>query len=237
MKSPFLILIVAMFFPTLLTYLYFVHLAGSPNGLEKVAFGIGKGIQFAIPVGWVIFVTHERWLVRRFKWRGVLEGTLFGLTVFAAMFGLYYFLLGSPGGPLAPGADACNKIMGKVRGMGLENRYLFFLFGCFYAVIHSGLEEYYWRWFVFRMIRKTSHQLWLALILSSLAFMSHHVILLGTYFGYDSVFCWLGSIGVAVGGAYWCWLYHRTDSIWGAWISHGIIDAAIFTVGFLILFQ
>ena len=236
MKLPLFILAVAMFFPTLLTYLYFVHLAGSPSGLEKVAFGIGKILQFAIPIACVIFVTKERWFIRRFNRQGVLEGTLFGLTVFVAMLGLYYLLLEVPGAPLGSESKAVTEITGKVRGMGLENRCIFLLFGCFYTVIHSGLEEYYWRWFVFRMIQKMSGKLWLGVVLSSLAFMSHHVILLGTYFGYDSVYCYLGSAGVAIGGAYWCWLYHRADSIWGAWISHGIIDATIFTIGFLILF-
>ena len=113
---------------------------------------------------------------------------------------------------------------------------MFLLVGVFYSIIHSGLEEYYWRWFVFGRMKRFMPWFWAAIV-SSLGFMAHHVLLLGTYFGYDSIYCWLGSLGVAIGGFYWSWLYKRSDSIWGPWISHGFIDAGIFGFGLLIVSQ
>ena len=50
----------------------------------------------------------------------------------------------------------------------------------FYALVHSLLEEYYWRWFVFGQLRALVAPT-LAIVLSSLAFAAHHVILLYVY--------------------------------------------------------
>src|SRR2546421_401644 len=40
------------------------------------------------------------------------------------------------------------------------------------------------------------------------------------------------SLCVAAGGAVWAWLYYRTQSLYAAWASHAVIDAAIFAIGF-----
>jgi len=231
-KSGWKILAVAMLFPTVLTFLYFVVFADS-GVLQRLAFGIGKPLQFSIPIFWIAVVRRERWLLRPFTWRGVGEGTLFGLAVFVAMLGLYIVWLGHH--LLGPDSSAVREIHSKVNGMGISDARLFLFFGLFYAVFHSGLEEYYWRWFVFGMLRRGMPSNY-AMVLSSVAFAAHHVLLLGTYFGYTSPFCWIGSLGVAVGGLYWAWLYQRSDSIWGPWIGHGIVDAAIFGVGYLTCF-
>ena len=235
-KFDWTILVVAMLFPAVLTFLYFVVLADSPGVFQRSAYGVGKALQFALPILWIGVALRERWLIRPFNRRGILEGTLFGLAVFTAMLGIYAFWLGLPYGLLGAGSPATEKILGKVDGMGVADARLFLLLGLFYAVIHSGLEQYYWRWFVFGMLRRKM-PLTGAIILSSLAFTVHHVLLLGTFFGYASPFCWIGSLGVTVGGAYWAWLYHRSDSTWGPWISHGIVDAAIFVIGFFVCFD
>ena len=231
-RNDWTILVAAMLFPTVLTFLYFVLLADY-GVFQRLAFSIGKPLQFALPILWIAVVRREQWLIRPFRRCGIGEGVLFGVTVFVAMLGLYVFWLGQPGQILGTGSSAAEQILAKVDGMGIADVRLFVLFGLFYAVIHSGLEEYYWRWFVFGRLRR-GMQPGGAMALSSVAFAAHHVILLGTYFGYASPFCWIGSLGVAVGGFYWAWLYQRNDSIWGPWIGHGIVDAAIFCVGYLL---
>jgi uncharacterized protein len=47
-----------------------------------------------------------------------------------------------------------------------------------------------------------------------------------------SPWTWLFSLSVAVGGAFWAWLYQRTGSLYGPWLSHLLVDAAIFLVGY-----
>ena len=66
--------------------------------------------------------------------------------------------------------------------------------------------------------------------------MLHHILLLAAYFGWFSPATWIFSAAVAVGGAYWAWLYQRSGSLWGPWLSHLVIDAAIFIVGYDLVF-
>ena len=40
------------------------------------------------------------------------------------------------------------------------------------------------------------------------------------------------SAAVAIGGAFWAWLYERSGSLVGPWMSHLLVDAGIFLVGF-----
>ena len=227
-KLSLYILIFALVFPFILTLNYFVILANAPPAIQQAAYSIGKAIQFALPILWVGLVCKERFWLRPINRRGLIEGTLFGVAVFAAMLALYFLWLRVPGGILAPDSPAFQNILDKIEGLGLGSKGAFILLGVFYAIVHSGLERYYWGWFVF-------HKLSCSAVVASLGFTAHHVILLGTFFGYVSPYTWLGSLGVFIGGWYWCWLYRRSDSIWGAWIGHGFVDAAIFTIGFLIL--
>ena len=227
-KLSSIVLVFALVFPLILTLNYFVILANAPQAVQQAAYSIGKVIQFALPILWVGLVCRERCWLRPTNRRGLIEGTLFGVAVFLAMLVVYLFWLRLPGGVLAPDSLAYQMIYAKISNIGFADTWMFILLGVFYSVIHSGLEEYYWRWFVFRKLS-------CPVVIASLGFTAHHIIILGTYFGYNSPYCWLATFGVFVGGWYWCWLYRRTDSIWGAWIGHGIVDAAIFTIGFMIM--
>ena len=238
------VLIFAMLFPFCYTFLYFIALADCDPAFQKGVFCGSKIIQFSIPILWVAFVLREKWLTRRFSMRGVAEGAAFGVAVLVLMLCLYEFYLKPPGGSLAPDSAAVMEIKTKVKAFNIASPWIFLLFGSFYVVIHSGLEEYYWRWFVFGRLKKrlqrnskiTNPVLVFAIVVSSTGFMLHHILLLCKYFGYAHPFAWIGSLGVAIGGAYWAFSYSRFDSIWAAWISHAIIDAAIFIIGYLIIF-
>ena len=106
----------------------------------------------------------------------------------------------------------------------------------FYSLFHSLLEEYYWRWFVFRQLRRLV-PLWPAIVVSALGFMGHHVIVLSEFFKEAPWLAWLFSSAVAVGGVFWAWLYERTGSLFGPWLSHLLIDAGIFWVGYDLVAQ
>jgi len=168
---------------------------------------------------------RSRWFGRNVKF--LVLGLGFGLLVLAAMVGLYQGVWKT--GELFAGAG--QEIRGKIVDLGIDRLWIYAAVGVFYATCHSGLEEYYWRWFVFGQLR---HRLQpaSAIAVSSLAFMAHHVILLATYFGWSSPWTYAFSLAVAVGGAVWAWLYERSGSLAGPWLSHLIVDAAIFLVGY-----
>src|SRR5262249_29229142 len=149
-----------------------------------------------------LLVLHEPLAKPRFRIAGIPVGLIFGLAVVAASAILYHHHLQH----LPAFTEATDKIRAKVAGFGLDSAEKFIGLGVFYAVIHSLLEEYYWRWFVFRQLRRLL-PLTAAIVTSSLGFMAHHVIILATYFGWLSWPTALLSLSVAVGGAFWAWLY------------------------------
>lgn len=216
----------ALVFPTLLTWVYFVLLAGQEAGTQA-AYGLGKCIQFAFPLFW--FLAAQR---RRLRWKppgtpGLAESVAFGVFVFAAMLLMYHAWL-KPEGYL----DAAVKKIGqKVADFGADTPTKYFVLAAFYSLVHSFLEEYYWRWFVFGQLRRLV-PLWAAVLVSSAGFMAHHVVVLGTYFGWFSVATVFFSLAVAAGGAVWAWIYHRSDSLYGPWLSHVFVDAGIFVIGY-----
>jgi len=133
---------------------------------------------------------------------------------------------------------APQKIEAKLRHFGLYSPAGFVTLAVFLSLIHSLLEEYYWRWFVFGQLQRCLPA-WAAILVSGLAFMAHHVIVLaefvhGTHQFFTKVLPL--SVGIAVGGMVWAWLYHRTGSIYSPWISHLLIDASIMAVGYDLVF-
>lgn len=220
------VLAFAVAFPTLLTWVYFVLLAGDYPAVQQLAYTVGKVIQFGLPVIWVIWILRRKVRIGR-PGPGLLQGAIFGVLVGAAIYMLYRWWL-LPGGSLTGPIEA---IRAKVTGIGISSEVDFAVMGIGYALFHSFLEEYYWRWFVFAELRRRTSNV-VAITVSSLGFMAHHVIVLATYFGWNSPISYLISLGVAVGGAAWAVLYQRTGSLYGAWLSHCLVDAAIFFVGF-----
>ena len=217
----------ALVFPTIVTWVYFVVLADQAAWLQQGAYLIGKAIQFAFPAVWVFLVLREKpaWSTPNARW--LVAAIAYGVAVMAAMLGLYHWVL-EPAGLFDQAGSAVRQ---KLLGLQLDTVWKYAAVGVFYAIFHSLLEEYYWRWFIFR--RLTSLQkLGPAICVSSLGFMAHHVIVLATYFGWSSPWTYLFSISVAMGGAVWAWLYQRGQSIYGPWFSHLLVDAAIFIIGY-----
>lgn len=217
----------ALVFPTVLTVVYFILLARSPAGIQQGAYAIGKTIQFAFPIVWLFAV--ERYTFKRQAPRAsdVLTGAALGLALLAAGLLLYYFAL-KPAGVFD---DAAIKVREKVTAIGIHGFWPYVTLSLFYCAVHSLLEEYYWRWFVFSQLKRLA-SLNTAILVSSLGFMAHHVCVLSVYFGWFMLWSLLLSAAVAVGGTIWAWLYHRTGSLYGVWICHALVDAVIFIIGY-----
>ncbi len=231
-NQSFVILCGALVLPTVVTWIYFDLLHGTAEGLQQRAYAILKSVQFAMPVAAVWFCARrELWNVR-FRGPGLLLGAAFGLAV-AVLIHLVFgmFIEGTPSGE-----RLCAMILEKVQGMGLASHIKFILLGCFYAIVHAGLEEYYWRWFVFRWARRMM-PIWSANLVSSAGFMLHHILLLGFFFGFGQWPTWVFSLAIAVGGIVWAWLYQRTNNLSAIWLSHALVDAGIFSLGYLVIAQ
>lgn len=220
-------IVFALVFPTLLTYAYFVHLAERPSGVQQAIYTVGKILQFAFPLAWV-YCCHRRRLSPVAPSRaGLVEGVVFGLVVAGAMLALYALVLRPVG--FFEGPD--QAVRDKLQDMGLDGWWQFVGAALFYSLFHSLLEEYYWRWFVFGELRELV-RVGSAIIVSSLGFMAHHVVVLATFLGWQSPATYLFSAAIAIGGAVWAWIYHRSGNLYGAWFGHLLVDAAIFAIGY-----
>lgn len=246
MKREWLALIFAMTFPTAVALAYFLVLstpmadAGSAdppppsegNAAMQAAYTGGKVVQFAFPVAYLA-VIGVGVRMRRPNFAGLAWGIGFGLLTAGLILGIYF----SPVSRLFLTADTRELVRQKVADMtGGVTPLRYLALAAFLSVAHSLLEEYYWRWFVFGRLRELVPAVTAAL-LSSLAFMGHHVIVLDVYLpGRFWTATMPLSLGIAVGGAAWCWIFHKTGSVYSPWLSHLIVDAAIMVMGYDMLF-
>ena len=227
------VLSLALIYPTLLTRAYFVDAQLGPR--MKLFYTVGKIIQFSLPVIFWLATDRSHF---RFAWpkrSGMLAGIAFGLFVALAVQILVFYLSHFKHRPMLD--DLAEQVRIKIAAFGLTSRGLFLLFGAFLCMIHSGLEEYYWRAFLFGGWRKLVPLSW-AIAISSIGFMAHHVVVLNEYFpGRMWTVTVQLSLAVACGGAVWAWMYQRYDSIYPVGVSHALVDAAIMVVGWRIIFQ
>lgn len=226
-RSSASLLAFGLAYPTLLTLVYFVGLAGAPQPVQQGVYLAGKILQFGLPAAMLLWPALR---ARPLAWpggRGALLGLGVGLAVLVAGLVLYRAVL-VPGQVLQGGPAAAMRA--KVLGLGVAGPWRYLALAIFYCLVHSAAEEFYWRWFVFGELLRRGHA-GRAIIWSSAGFAAHHVVLLSVFFGWTSPWTWALSLAVAAGGAFWAWLYHRSGSLLGPWLGHLLVDALVFAVG------
>lgn len=232
MRASWAVLVFAMTWPTVSALGYFVALASQggpsaePNRAFQVCYYGTKAVQFSLPVVWLGLIQRRKLRPGALHLRGLGLAIGFGLLVAGAMLALYFGWLRDTDDfrELAP------KLRAKLEDFGAATPAKFILLGAFLTLVHSLLEEYYWRWFVFGELKRLI-PVGAAIVVSGFAFMAHHVIVLASYVSSIPLLIVL-SVGVAVGGMVWAWLYQRAGSIWSVWLSHLLVDAAIMTIGY-----
>ncbi len=118
--------------------------------------------------------------------------------------------------------DSVDLILAELIDWGVLDYFWLFTLGI--SLLHSLLEEYYWRWFVFGSLRLKLSFI-SATLISALAFAGHHYILLHQFFDWP-ITMMFGTL-VGVGGFIWAWLYERTGRLTVVWLSHAMADAII----------
>lgn len=152
---------------------------------------------------------------------GLGSGILIVILVLPAYFGWQdYWLQYAP------------KIREAAEEFKVLNNYL--AFSLFISVLHSLIEEYYWRWFVLNgLLLKFKRNI--AVVIGSLAFASHHFIVALQFSNW-----WLGLIAglcIFLLAIFWSDLYLKTNSILGSWLSHFFADMVVMGLGYLLIFR
>jgi membrane protease YdiL (CAAX protease family) len=222
----------ASLFPLATAYLYFVVLNDPDGTTNRIAYLIGKTFQFGFPVAFVCIYYRDHLRFTAPSWRGIQMAVAFSLGVGVAMFALYFAVVKDIP---AVRDETPDRIWLKLTQSGMTTPLRYLGMGIFLSCVHSLAEEYYWRWFVYGWMRRHLPVV-AAIVLSSIGFMLHHVVVLGVFFP-DNF--WLlampFSLGVAIGGGVWAWIYERSGSLYAPWLSHALIDGAIMAIGYVML--
>lgn len=123
-----------------------------------------------------------------------------------------------------------SNILLKVNDFGILSYYWFVAVGV--SVFHSLFEEYYWRFYVVRGF-DVKFDYKYSILLGNFFFTIHHYVILSQFVPLHLAF-FLGTF-VGFGGVVWSYIYKKTDSVLGNWISHVIVDFSLFIIGYFLL--
>ena len=70
-----------------------------------------------------------------------------------------------------------HNLVEKAEGLGFASRGRFLLVAAFITVLHSAMEEYYWRWFIYGHLRQMVGH-WPGHLIAAVAFTGHHLVLM-----------------------------------------------------------
>jgi membrane protease YdiL (CAAX protease family) len=194
--------------------------------LGKVLFFLAKVWLLALPLAWHLIVEK-----RRISWSRPVQGG-FGVAIgLAAAISVFIVVAYMTVGKLLIDAKAI-QAMGVDTGLSQRSTYL--MGALYWVTVNSVLEEYVWRWFVVEKLEdflgsKT------AIVCSALGFTLHHIVAMQIFL--SPMVVALAAIGVFIGGAVWSWCFVRYRSIWPGYVSHAIVDVAVFGVGYHLLFM
>ncbi len=208
----------ALFVPGIGAFLAFVVFRDS--AASPILFGASKLFLAAWPAFWIFAIDrrHPRELLGppRGLPRGFAVGTFFAFLIWLGwVLGLNTML-----------AEHRTDVLAAVGQWGSQDH--FWTWAVFMSLIHSTLEEWYWRGFVFNRLSSHCSQ-GTAVIVSSAGFGIHHGVLYAVTL--DALSGAFLALAVAIGGGAWCLLYREEKSLWASWISHVFADLAIFAIG------
>jgi membrane protease YdiL (CAAX protease family) len=201
-------------------------MVAAPGTIGHTVFTVSKIWILLFPAAWYLLVERGRPSWSPVRQGGFGIGAVSGAVIGAAILLVYWVLVIDRIDP--------ELVRDAARSMKLLSPPRYLMAAAGWTLVNSLMEEYVYRWFVFRQIRMLGGET-LGILGSALVFTAHHVIAVSQYLG--PLMTILASSGVFVGGLLWSWLYVRYRSIWPAWISHVLADAAIFIVGWFLLFQ
>ncbi|MFW5750833.1 MAG: CPBP family intramembrane glutamic endopeptidase [Planctomycetota bacterium] len=174
----------------------------------------------ALPLAWHRAVDCGRWSWSPPRQGGFAVGLISGVLI-AGLVVTAWLVLG--GGLIDRAA-----VRATAATTGLDDPGAYLVMALYWCSLNAVLEEYVWRWFVAGQAASLLPRAG-AVVLAALAFTAHHVIALRAYFDWPVVL--LGALGVAIGGAWWSWMYLRYRSIWPGLLSHICADIAVFAIG------
>jgi len=222
--KKWIVLVPAMSLPLIASIFYFVIFSGAALG--QVIYTGTKVFTVILPVIAAFWIFKEPSLFkinRNFKYHA--KSLPLGIISGVAILGIMIALTKTPIWPEV--VDGGPAIREKIINLGILKHYI--LFAIFVSFIHSLIEEYYWRWFVYGQLRQLVRP-WMAHALAAISFAAHHIVVTTQFF--TPVLGIIFGLLVGVGGLIWSVHYQRQGSLLGPWISHMIVDIGLLSFGY-----
>ena len=199
---------------------------GGGGSFGQVLWGLGKVWLLGFPLMWYLLVEKGRLTFPKPRCEGMLLGVISGLLIGGAMLGAFFLF----GRDWIDAEWVRQRI--EIAGFGTKTKIL--MLAVYTCLVNALLEEYVWRWFVYRQCEGVAGKGIAAVLLAAVLFTIHHVIALAFYFDWRIVT--LATSGVFAGGVIWSWFYLRYRHIWPGYVSHVLADVAIFIMTWIIVF-
>jgi uncharacterized protein len=169
-----------------------------------------------LPILWHVSIERQQ-LRLRCSSDGLHVGIILGIGMFGLILGSYWLV----GRYLLDIAD----IRARVSQMGMNIPLMIFGFGTFQTLVNSLIEEYVWRWFVYRHCQLLWSKTW-AVWISAAFFTLHHILLMAAYCD-DWRLVAIGSMAVFIAGGLWARCMKIYKSLLPSYLSHLAADFAL----------
>ena len=193
---------------------------------------IGRGVfvfskiwMLLLPALWFFFAEGGTFPRGTTRVGGFRMGWLTGMGVSAFVVGAALLL-----GRVLIDGDFFKEMMANI---GLDRRGMYIGAAVYWVCINSILEEYVWRWFTVRQFSRLLKPGG-AIVVSALGFTLHHLLAMQVYFSWPVAM--LCSFFIFIGGMLWSWMFMRYNTIWPGWLSHALVDMAVFGTGYVLIF-
>ncbi|MHC4561940.1 MAG: CPBP family glutamic-type intramembrane protease [Planctomycetota bacterium] len=165
-------------------------------------------------------------LLKHIGWQrtSFLPGLLSGAALSAIVLAAYYTVLPT----MIDFRPVAEELAGKLNSLGLRDYY--WLMAAVVSLFNAFLEEYYWRAFLLGEVFDRIGRGLLACLLCGGLFGLHHILALSSI--NDPGLIALGAGATAIAATLWGWLRARGGSILDCYLSHLMVDLAVFWVGY-----
>ena len=204
---------------------YFGMIALPNTAIGQGLFFLMKSVLLIMPIFWTLAIDKQPLSWSKPQRGGFLTSGIIGVAISIGIVGAYLLL----GQSLVD----TSLIQSKMLDIGLASKGTYIFGATYWILVNAVLEEYVWRWFVVQQSEKIIGTTG-AIFISAVGFTLHHIVAMQLYFNWVAVL--LCAIGIFFGGAIWSWCYIKYRSIWPCYLSHAIVDVAIFGIGYQILF-
>jgi uncharacterized protein len=169
------------------------------------------------PIAWHYAIDRQQLRLRVHRNDGWLVGIILGIIMCGVILCSYWFV----------GKDWLDitDIRARVERMGINIPLAVFGFGTFQTLVNSLIEEYVWRWFVYRHCQILWSKNW-AIFICAAFFTLHHIILMVAYCPDWQVVA-IGSMAVFSAGVLWARCARIYKSLLPSYLSHIAADLAL----------